>query len=144
MTILNTRRRIFPKVSKRELVIARDGLKCCWCGVKCEPTGNPNCNRFATLEHVVRRADGGSNDLSNLKIACRRCNNGRHGNLEISHRQRILKACRAQNGKALPVVKGKPRGPFDAKLICKVTKALGYTPTYGEMLVVAKSTGWRP
>lgn len=30
-----------------------------------------------TIEHVVRRADGGTNSMSNLKLACMDCNTNR-------------------------------------------------------------------
>lgn len=33
--------------------------------------------RLASIEHLQRRADGGSNDLENLVMACRECNTGR-------------------------------------------------------------------
>lgn len=62
----------------REFLFNRDGSLCCWCGLEMAFGGNPNCDRFATIEHVVRRADGGSNNVDNLKLACRRCNNERH------------------------------------------------------------------
>jgi 5-methylcytosine-specific restriction endonuclease McrA len=48
-------------------------------------SGNPTChycNRplrdgLATLEHIVPKSLGGSNDDANCVIACRRCNNER-------------------------------------------------------------------
>ena len=34
--------------------------------------------RMATVEHLVRRADGGGNDPDNLACACQQCNSMRH------------------------------------------------------------------
>jgi 5-methylcytosine-specific restriction endonuclease McrA len=45
---------------------------CCWCG-EWIPYGE------RTLEHVYPVSLGGTNDHSNLRIACRDCN-GRRGN----------------------------------------------------------------
>ncbi len=44
---------------------------CCWCG------------RFvplviSTLEHIVRKVDGGTNAKGNLAMSCGPCNHGRH------------------------------------------------------------------
>ena len=51
----------------RDLVIARDGLKCCYCGKQLEP-------KDATVDHVIAVHNGGSDDLANLVMACRSCN----------------------------------------------------------------------
>lgn len=58
-------------------LIARDGLKCHWCGKLCDPTEHANTDLFPTKEHLIRKRDGGSNHMSNLVIACRKCNNER-------------------------------------------------------------------
>lgn len=62
-----------------ELLIQRDGLNCCWCKQECIPTANPSADLFPTVEHVIRLADGGTNRMENLKVACKKCNNERHG-----------------------------------------------------------------
>ena len=66
-----------PKGQLRRLV-DRWGLKCIWCGQICNPRLAPNADAFPTREHMIRRADGGSSRMENLKIACRKCNNTRH------------------------------------------------------------------
>lgn len=66
--------------SLQRRLIERDGMLCCWCG--CEmvlPDGRTYPPNQMTLEHVVPRSDGGTNNISNLKLACRRCNNSRQG-----------------------------------------------------------------
>ncbi len=67
-------------VTKRVLqkLIERDGINCCWCGVVCQPFLLETADRYPTIEHVIRKADGGSENMTNLKVACRKCNNGRH------------------------------------------------------------------
>ncbi len=61
-----------------ERLILRDGLFCHWCGFECDPKQPPNHDLFPTREHLIRRADGGSSRMENLKIACRKCNGTRH------------------------------------------------------------------
>ncbi|MNK44983.1 HNH endonuclease [compost metagenome] len=59
--------------------------RCCYCGVR---TWHPNYGetgskrRLATLEHVVARAEGGTDNMNNLAMACSRCNNGRGDHFE--------------------------------------------------------------
>lgn len=57
------------------------GGQCCYCGTKLvmpkgEKWGQYECmhNRAATLEHLRRKADGGTNHSDNLALACRKCN----------------------------------------------------------------------
>ena len=56
-------------------LVKRDGMNCCWCGQPCEGTSGMS---GASIEHVVRVADGGSDDMDNLKVACYKCNSQRH------------------------------------------------------------------
>lgn len=59
-------------------LIKRDGPNCCWCGKEVQLTETLREPESASVEHVIRRADGGTNAMSNLKVACRKCNNTRH------------------------------------------------------------------
>jgi 5-methylcytosine-specific restriction endonuclease McrA len=47
--------------------------RCCYCGIRMEENrlGGPD---RATLEHVIRKADGGCYEERNLVVACFRCN----------------------------------------------------------------------
>ena len=47
---------------------------CYWCGKSLLP-------EEATIEHIVRQADGGSNKPENIAMSCARYNSGRHGGL---------------------------------------------------------------
>jgi len=66
----------------RALLIGRQGNKCCYCArqlLKPQallPNGK-NHPHAATIEHLWRRADGGSNGLHNKAVACQECNSGR-------------------------------------------------------------------
>lgn len=55
----------------KRLVYDRDNGRCHWCSKHLEWDK-------ATIEHIVRIADGGGNCLDNLAIACAPCNNERH------------------------------------------------------------------
>ena len=68
----------------RNLLHTRQGGKCCYCGVSLVmPRGvrwarnEANHRHAATLEHLRRKADGGTNHRDNLALACRRCNGQR-------------------------------------------------------------------
>ena len=56
---------------------------CMWCGIELDETADHNegNDRYPTLEHIVPIAEGGAKgsclDLSNLGVACRKCNNHR-------------------------------------------------------------------
>jgi 5-methylcytosine-specific restriction endonuclease McrA len=36
---------------------------------------------LATVDHIQARSEGGSHDITNLRLACEPCNNGRHNNV---------------------------------------------------------------
>jgi hypothetical protein len=66
--------------SKRELLWLREGKVCHWCR---RPTryikekGRKNAWDMVTIDHVLPRYKGGTNEESNCVSACRRCNNRR-------------------------------------------------------------------
>ena len=53
-----------PNGKKRDRIKKRDGNKCLKCGTK----------KSLTIDHIVPRAKGGSNDEDNLQTLCRTCN----------------------------------------------------------------------
>lgn len=65
---------------KRDMLRAVQGNRCCYCDVHLIPacpqgrTAPPNSE---TLEHLRRKADGGTNHPDNLALSCRECNIGR-------------------------------------------------------------------
>jgi hypothetical protein len=70
-----------PRTQRRfERLIARDGNFCCWCSaemIRTPDTYPPSRTPHRTVEHLLPRAAGGSNWLSNLTLACHRCNQRR-------------------------------------------------------------------
>lgn len=72
----------------RVLLRERDGDDCHWCGERMrfsegEPMVNSDQN-FASIEHLVERRRGGSNDPSNLVLAHHRCNRQRDRNQALT------------------------------------------------------------
>lgn len=66
----------------RAAVIARDGRVCQWCGVGLQaPPSDPHAPLPAdtfTLDHVIPRANGGTDQVNNIVAACFRCNQRRN------------------------------------------------------------------
>lgn len=60
---------------------ARDGWSCWLCGGGIDPSAIPTSPVSATVDHLVPRSRGGSNDPTNLRLAHRRCNNRRGSHL---------------------------------------------------------------
>lgn len=66
---------------KRAQLRERDGDDCCMCGREMlfEKRMAPVPENYATLDHIVLRRDGGTNDIDNLRLVCQRCNWERDG-----------------------------------------------------------------
>jgi 5-methylcytosine-specific restriction endonuclease McrA len=65
----------------RKLLAQRQGNKCCYCGDTLLPTTarwkklvHPKAQ---TIEHLHRKADGGTSHRDNKAVACYECNTGR-------------------------------------------------------------------
>jgi 5-methylcytosine-specific restriction endonuclease McrA len=72
----------------------RDGRRCFYCG-------DPNIRlRWLTLDHVWPQAFGGTNDLSNLVLACAPCNNRKGSTISLKALLHLFQftpcACRAK------------------------------------------------
>ena len=64
---------IRQKEELRNVILNRDGHKCCDCG---------DVNRLQ-IHHIVERANGGSNEESNLITLCPKCHAEKHKNSPI-------------------------------------------------------------
>jgi 5-methylcytosine-specific restriction enzyme A len=53
--------------SVRKYVLERDNYQCQSCGIK-------NTEAELNIDHITALAKGGSDDLSNLQVLCRQCN----------------------------------------------------------------------
>lgn len=69
----------------RDLLVEKQGGKCCYCGEYLQPADariGPRKRRTihpraVTIEHLHRKVDGGGDSLDNKAAACFECNNGR-------------------------------------------------------------------
>lgn len=77
----------------RPLRRAAVGQPCPRCGVVMVPA-HLQTSRSVTVDHALPRALGGSNDPSNLRVLCRRCNCGMGGRLGTSRRVRRARVIR--------------------------------------------------
>lgn len=59
------------------ILIQKQGLKCCYCGVEMHNSNDGPPERRVTLEHLHRLAEGGKNTIGNVALACYACNVGR-------------------------------------------------------------------
>lgn len=50
--------------------------QCCWCGKPMQHE-RPELWSYETIEHLTPRSKGGTNDMSNLALAHKRCNRER-------------------------------------------------------------------
>lgn len=70
------------KKKVRKILYFQQFKKCCWCNMEM-------LLEEATIEHIRAKADGGTDDLINLQVACAECNHARGA--------RLLKAIEADN-----------------------------------------------
>jgi 5-methylcytosine-specific restriction endonuclease McrA len=59
---------------KRQQLLQMYGNYCCWCGKQMKKSER-------TIEHLIPKSRGGSNNISNLRLACFTCNNSRGNSL---------------------------------------------------------------
>jgi 5-methylcytosine-specific restriction endonuclease McrA len=59
-----------------EMLFKRDGDRCVYCGLNIHPNWQ-RAMPYATLDHVFPVSKGGSDDLTNLVLACGPCNNAK-------------------------------------------------------------------
>ena len=62
-----------PTPPRREALWLAEGKKCHWCGIPTRLCDEPDDDQ-ATIEHIIPRCKGGTNDDDNLTSACRQCN----------------------------------------------------------------------
>lgn len=69
----STKRTRALKQALKMKVFVRDNWTCYICGLRVRDL--PNHPRMATVDHIIPRIKGGSNDTDNLKTCCAKCNN---------------------------------------------------------------------
>lgn len=76
--MVNAVRAPTKKRRKRTLFIGdRDGWVCWICHRAVEQGLHPSDPMHASLDHIIPRSQGGSNDVSNLRLCHHRCNHDR-------------------------------------------------------------------
>jgi HNH endonuclease len=63
-----------PKIRRK--LSEEQNHRCCYCGQILQ-LDNPYASNYASIEHIVPREYGGSNDWDNLAVSCMTCNNSR-------------------------------------------------------------------
>ncbi|MEA2323832.1 MAG: endonuclease [Solirubrobacteraceae bacterium] len=63
----------------------RDGERCLWCGAA-------SWARDRTVEHLLPRSRGGSDDQANLLPACRACNRARRSQSAVAYARECARA----------------------------------------------------
>lgn len=66
-----------PQKKRREALWLKHGRKCHWCGCETLLDATPSKWNMATVDHVIPRYKGGTNEETNTVSACQRCNNRR-------------------------------------------------------------------
>lgn len=67
------------KARVRDILASRDGGWIChWCKRKITHSYKVHCHEAATIDHLIRRCDGGPDTIDNLVLACGLCNSQRH------------------------------------------------------------------
>lgn len=87
-------RRRVASVSRRA-VFARDDYRCQYCGEGAD-----------SIDHVVPRSRGGSDDWDNLAAACRSCNSAKRNRTPAEAGMRLVRPCRAPRSSAWTIVGG--------------------------------------
>lgn len=74
--------RISPTL--RTSIYERDGWVCQLCGDPVDPDAAPRTRGYASLDHVIPRSRGGSDEASNLRLAHMGCNADRGATVEAA------------------------------------------------------------
>lgn len=71
------RLRLSPYKWKKRVaqVMERDGHKCRMCGTS---------RGLADVHHIIKRSQGGGDDMDNLITLCRRCHNKQHAQVQFN------------------------------------------------------------
>ena len=65
------------KKNLKAKLFSLQGGVCCYCGTKLRLRSGPLSPFHATIEHLRRKVDGGTDRRDNLAVACFPCNSGR-------------------------------------------------------------------
>ena len=72
------------QISKRKLLYLQCRGVCPVCGRHLQITNPKNEETYMTIDHMVPKSKGGTNNIENIRPLCRACNNAR-GNRDIEN-----------------------------------------------------------
>lgn len=79
---------------KKKMLVHRDGPFCYCCGMTCvvydHNTGEAPPPNALTVDHIIPKVAGGSNDLENLAVCCLACNAAKGHNIYGKRARRKL------------------------------------------------------
>lgn len=117
---------------KRLAVLLRDGWRCQHCGRDLHDYGNEyfmgRPGDFATVDHLLVRSRGGTNEMSNLIASCDPCNN-RRGDMPLGvFRAHLRKERAAGRRLPLPINRG---GVYEYGVLPDVQDSPDHLPSAG-------------
>jgi hypothetical protein len=122
-----------PLKGKTELLLARDGDRCWFCGGRLNFSAVPNSKKAPTIEHLTPRSLGGKSDLDNLRLCHPGCN--RHLGDRPREQKERLRAKRLKLPAASPPIA--PVVSADAKTSNVVRRSANWATRFWLMAVVA-------
>ena len=69
-------------ISHRKLLWNTSNHTCPICGVHMTNKGKVDASNYATIDHIVPKSRGGTSNIENLRLICRKCNNKRGNRVE--------------------------------------------------------------
>jgi hypothetical protein len=112
-----------PSLALRRRTWCRDGYACRYCGCHVHPPVDGIYLRDdATVDHVIPRSLGGTNDPENLVTACRECNMAKSDTLGV--RPKPI-AARGEWAQLMSELYGEELLGDDAKLCCDLRQDEG-------------------
>lgn len=66
----------------RERLFVAQGGRCFYCERRCVLGGPNKWRATATLDHIIPKSKGGTNEQSNFVVACRACNYCKAANMK--------------------------------------------------------------
>lgn len=101
----------------RAAIMLRDDGVCRYCGMELD---GEDVDSSPAIDHVIPQCQGGSDDISNLALSCRRCNSSKGGRTPIEAGM-VLKS---------------PRGEFDFAELCALEFGIGLDEKQATRIVV--------
>lgn len=79
----------------RKRLIATREHRCHWCGRPLDPAAKPRTPAAIELDHIIPVASGGTNETTNLTLACYPCNRSKSDRMMVPKTRAELRRARA-------------------------------------------------